>query len=241
MRAARIGVTTYRGANKYGMPIAAAAQAYIDALVQAGAAPLLIPLGLSEAQLDSLLDGLDGVLFTGGGDIHPERYTAEMDDWVKDVDEERDRVELYLLQRALERQTPLMGICRGFQLINVGLGGSLYTDIHVQHAGALKHDYYPNLPRDLLAHNVRLEPGSRLGSILGQAEVEVNSLHHQGVRSLAQGLTPVGYAPDGIVEAFEVPGQPFALAVQWHPEWLQAHAHGRALFKAFVQASVSAG
>lgn len=241
MRAARIGVTTYRDANKYDMPIAAVAQAYINALVQAGAAPLLIPSGLSETLLDSLLDGLDGVLFTGGGDIHPERYTAEMDDWVKDVDEERDRLELYLLQRALERQTPLMGICRGFQLINVGLGGSLYTDIRAQHAGALKHDYYPNLPRDLLAHKVRLEPGSRLSGILGQAEVEVNSLHHQGVRSLAQGLTPAGYAPDGIVEAFEVPGQPFALAVQWHPEWLQAHAHGRALFKAFVQASVSAG
>jgi putative glutamine amidotransferase len=214
----------------------AVGQNYVQALSAAGAAPLLVPLSLPEFQLLELFERLDGILFTGGGDIHPRYFNMPMDELVDSVDEDRDRTEMLLLEQAVARSRPFLGICRGFQLVNVGLGGSLYTDIQAQHPGAQKHDYYPAPPRDLLAHEVTVAPGSRLHTILGGEQVPVNSLHHQGVRELAPGLQLTATAPDGIIEALELPGHPFGLAVQWHPEWLQAHAPMQALFQSFVQA-----
>lgn len=231
-----IGVTTSRMPNKYGFPMHAVGENYVQALAAAGAAPLLVPLSLPEEHLLALYARLDGLLFTGGGDIHPRYFDTPMDELVNSVDEDRDRTELLLFQQAVTDPRPFLGICRGFQLINVGLGGSLYTDILAQHPGADKHDYYPDPPRDLLAHTVTVAPGSRLHAILGSEQVPVNSLHHQGVRSLAPGLQATAAAPDGIIEALELPDHPFGLAVQWHPEWLQAHASMQALFRAFVQA-----
>lgn len=231
-----IGVTTSRIASKFGFPMHAVAENYVKALAAAGAAPLLVPLELPEEHLRVLFRRLDGVLFTGGGDIHPRRFNTPIDDLVNSVDEDRDRTELLLLQQAVEQPRPFLGICRGFQLVNVGLGGSLYTDILAQHPGAEKHDYYPDPPRDLLAHDVQVLPGSRLHAILGSEQVPVNSLHHQGVRTLAPGLQATATAPDGIIEGIELPDHPFGLAVQWHPEWLQAYAPMQELFRVFVQA-----
>jgi putative glutamine amidotransferase len=231
-----IGVTTYRLATRYGFQAHAVSEKYIQALADAGAAPVLIPLGLSEAQLARIYASLDGILFTGGGDIHPRFYGAPYDEQIYMLDEDRDRVELSLFQHTMEAQLPFFGICRGFQLVNVGLGGSLYTDILAQHPGAQRHDFYPDFPRDLLAHPVTLVNGSRLAKILGDGQVQVNSLHHQGVRQLAPGLVASAYAPDGMIEALELPGYPFGMAVQWHPEWLQEHPPMRRLFAQFVQA-----
>jgi putative glutamine amidotransferase len=199
----------------------------------------MIPLGLSPELLENLLARLDGILFTGGGDIDPAFYGAAPHPRVGDVDLDRDGVELYLLEKAVSQEVPFLGICRGLQLINVGLGGTLYTDITAQRAGALRHDYYPDYPRDYLAHTVDVRTDSRLTGILGNSPVEVNSLHHQGIDRLAPDLVQVASAPDGIVEAVELPDHPFGLAVQWHPEWLGAHAPMRALFEAFVQAAES--
>jgi len=178
-----IGLTTYRNLNQY-------AEAYTEALVNAGACPVLIPLGLSETTINDLTSHLDGVMFTGGGDIHPEAYRSEPNPLVSDVDNDRDRLELHLLKEALRLELPILGICRGLQLINVGLGGSLYEDILDQRPGALKHQYFPDWPRDHLAHSIRIEGRSGLGEILGASELMVNSLHHQGIKDLAARLKP---------------------------------------------------
>lgn len=230
-----IGVTTYRMNSRLGINVHGVAEAYLNAIQNAGGLPVMIPLGLAEETLNALLARLDGILFSGGGDIDPTYYNRPDDAYSNNIDPDRDRVEFWLLKQALAENKPLMGICRGFQLVNVGLGGSLYSDVQSQMPGALKHDFYPDWSRDHLAHSVRLEPGTRLAQILGTLETEVNSLHHQSVRELGAGITPLAYAPDGAVEAFQVSGNPFGIAVQWHPEWLQAHEPMRNLFRAFVE------
>lgn len=240
MTAPLIGLTTYRFNNAYGYPQMGLSEMYSRAVEQAGGLPVLIPLGLPEERLQALLARLDGVLFTGGGDIAPERYGSVAHPLVGDVDPDRDRVELHLFDCVMQAGLPFLGICRGLQLVNTGLGGTLYEDILDQRDESIQHRYYPDWPRDYLAHTVNVEPESRLGSILGvSGDVPVNSLHHQGIRNLANGLKPTAFAPDGLIEAFELPDRPFALAVQWHPEWLQAHPPMQALFRAFIEAANS--
>jgi len=232
-----IGITTARRPHTEVRSQIVVTEAYVQAIAVNGGCPVMIPLGLSSQLLDDLLERLDGILFTGGGDIDPAFYGAAPHPSVGDVDPDRDGVELHLLEKAVGRGVPFLGICRGLQLINVGLGGSLYTDIAAQHLKAMRHDYYPDFPRDYLAHPVYVHAGSRLAGILENSHVEVNSLHHQGIDQLATGLLSTASAPDGIVEAVELPGHPFGLAVQWHPEWLGAFAPMRALFLAFVNAA----
>jgi putative glutamine amidotransferase len=232
-----IGITTARVLNNANIHVMSTAEAYVQAVYKAGGLPILIPLGIADADLEALLERLDGLLFTGGGDIAPERYGGHPHPRVYDIDPDRDRIELFLVERAVKQGMPFLGICRGFQVINVALGGSLYEDILDQHPGALKHDYFPGYPRDQLVHPVTITPGSRLAEILGQTEVDVNSLHHQGVRQVPGALPLTALAPDGIPEAVELLGHPFGLAVQWHPEWLQAYAPMRRLFEAFVGAA----
>jgi putative glutamine amidotransferase len=235
-----IGLTTYRSENKAGNPILAITEAYTQALSAVGAAPLLIPNGLTSEQLAQVVERLDGVLFSGGGDIHPRFYGAREDSHLGLVDEDRDQVEIDLLRQVMGRGLPFLGVCRGFQLVNVALGGSLYTDIQAQAPGAGQHDFHKDRRRDYLAHPVQVTAESRLGTLLAAEQVQVNSLHHQGVRDLAPGLRPTAYAPDGILEAFELPDYPFGLAVQWHPECLQAHPPMQRLFRAFVEAGAAA-
>jgi putative glutamine amidotransferase len=232
-----IGVTTMRRENSAGISLASLEEAYVDALAQASACPVLIPNALSEDALDGLLPRLDGVLFTGGGDIETSYYSEEAHPKVSSVEPARDRLELILLKRVVQSGKPFLGICRGLQLINVGLGGTLYADIADQVPGAAKHDYYPDWKRDYLAHPVEVDQDARLAGILGGRVVEVNSLHHQAVRQLAPDLVLTAGSPDGIVEAVELPDHPFGLAVQWHPEWLTTHAPMRALFNAFSDAA----
>jgi len=232
-----IGITTYRTTNEAGNPILALGENYAQALALAGALPVLIPLGLPAEQLDSLLSRLDGVLFSGGGDVDPVFYGMDSDPQIKGIDLDRDRVEIILVKNAVSEGLPFLGICRGLQVINVALGGTLYADIADQHPQALKHDYYPDWPRTHLPHTVRIAPESRLSAILGETNLGVNSLHHQGIRALASGLVLTAWAPDGLIEAFELPGHPFGLAVQWHPEWLTTHESMQALFRAFVESA----
>ena len=232
-----IGITTSRVLNNANIQVMSTAEAYVQAVYRAGGLPVLIPLGITDADLKALLARLDGLLFTGGGDIAPGRYGGQPHPRVYDIDPDRDRVEINLVQMAVDDGMPFLGICRGFQVLNVAMGGTMYEDILDQHPGALKHDYFPGYPREMLVHPVRVAPGSRLAEILEQTEVEVNSLHHQGVRQVPEALRTTAFAPDGIPEAVELPGHPFGLAVQWHPEWLQAHAPMRRLFEALVGAA----
>jgi putative glutamine amidotransferase len=198
---------------------------------------VLIPLGGSLDVYANLLRHLDGVLFTGGGDVHPAAYASQPHPKVTCVDEDRDRVEINLLPLIIELQLPFLGICRGLQVINVALGGTLFEDISDQRPDSLEHDYSPGYPRNYLAHSIDIQSKSRLAQESGVQHVEVNSLHHQAVRRLASGLIASAYAPDGIIEALELPDYPYGLAVQWHPEWLREHLGMRALLRSLVEAA----
>jgi len=232
-----IGLTTYNGINKYGHPIVALMEKYIRAVNEAGGVPVLIPSGITGEAVTALFDRLDGILLTGGGDIAIDRFNGEPHARVEGVESERDTLELTLVQTAAESGKPFLGICRGFQMVNVALGGTLYTHIQDQLPGAIKHDYDSDSQRQYLAHTIKVEKGSALAGILNEAVINVNSLHHQGAKDLAPALTPAAYAPDELVEALELPGHPFGMAVQWHPEWLTDQPVTRRLFGAFVEAA----
>jgi putative glutamine amidotransferase len=232
-----IGITAACLSDSAGAAKITLNEVYIRAVARGGGAPLIIPPTLSETALESIFSRLDGVLFSGGGDVETSRYHGIDHPRVYGVDPERDRVEIYLVEQAARRGLPFLGICRGIQVINVALGGTLYTHIHDQHPDALRHDWYPNIPRDHLAHPVKVQESSSLYRILGKTTVETNSLHHQAIHQSAPRLTAVAWAPDGIIEAVELSDHPFGLGVQWHPENLQAYPEMRALFQALVAAS----
>lgn len=235
-----IGITTRKDFTSNGLPVVMLQQAYINAMLQAGGAPVLIPSDLPEQAWRELYRRLDGVLFTGGGDVATEIFNGQPHPKVGGVDEARDAIELGLVRSVAQDGKPFLGICRGLQVANVALGGTLYTDLPDQLQGALKHDWQdPDIQRERthLVHPVRVEEGSRVAELLGSPIVQVNSLHHQGIKELAPGLKAVAYAPDGVIEAIELPGHPFGVAVQWHPEWLTDQQAMRRLFRAFVEAA----
>jgi len=232
-----IGVTTSYGKNKHGNPTIYLLRAYVEALIESGGAPVLIPSDLTGAGLQAIYDRLDGLLFTGGGDIALEYFQGEPNSHVDEVELDRDRTEFGLLQASISSGKPFLGICRGLQVINVGMGGTLYSHIHDQLPGAIEHDFSPGHPRSYLAHSVVLEPATRLAGILGENAVSVNSLHHQGVKEMAPGLKAAGFAPDGLLEALELPDHPYGLAVQWHPEWLRDQVATQRLFRSFIEAA----
>ena len=233
-----IGVTTRNSRSElYQIDVIQTPRPYSEALVRAGAIPVLIPLNLPLDKLRELLGRLDGLVFTGGGDIEIHRFNGEPHEKLYDLDAERDEIEIQLVRQAAEDSKPFLGICRGLQIANVAFGGTLYTHIPDQLPGALKHTNFPDHPWDYLAHPVQVSEGSRLAEILGEPIVEVNSLHHQGIKDLAAGLKAVASAPDGLVEAIELPEHPFAVGVQWHPECLPQDARMQNLFRALVRAS----
>lgn len=237
MAAPIIGVTMTRMMSVYGYPLHIVTEAYIRAVTNAGACPLLIPLGQPEKNLKTIFAKLDGILFTGGGDIHPDQYHSSPHPLVDEVDKERDQIEIFLVKESIEKNLPFLGICRGIQVINVALGGTLYEDLVDQRPASLRHSYFPEFPRQYLAHKIQIEPQSQLAGILGRSSAPVNSLHHQGLKLLAPGLRASAYAPDGLVEACEIPSHRFGLAVQWHPEWLPEEAAMPTLFEHFVAAA----
>jgi putative glutamine amidotransferase len=215
---------------------------YIQALVRAGSAPLIIP-PMDESALRVIYEQIDGVLLSGGEDIHPRHYHQPVHETVTRIDEERDEAELCLTRWALEDSKPLLGICRGIQMLNVACGGTLHQDVGsftgttLNHRESEKWDDWT-----YLAHELELEPDSLLARLLDATSVPTNSIHHQGVAELAPGLRAVGRAPDGLIEAVEGTGPGFVLAVQSHPEALQAAAVPRwqGLFAGFVAAVCAA-
>lgn len=209
-------------------------QAYLDAILTPGGLPNLLPTSLPIAALPELVNRFDGFVFSGGGDVDPALYGGHLDATVHSIDPERDDFERALIPLVLEADKPLLAICRGAQILNVALGGSLYEDIPSALPAALRHDWYPNIPRDYLAHTVEIEPGSRLAEILGTRKLRTNSLHHQAIRQPAPGLEVVARAEDDIIEAVELPGKRFAIGVQWHPECLPEEPAMQKLFKGFI-------
>ena len=216
-------------------------QRYVQCLVAAGATPWLIPLLGDDAALRPIYDHLDGLLLAGGSDVDPASYGEERRPVCGRSDRRRDRVELTLLRRAVQDGKPVLAICRGMQILNVALGGTLFQDLASERPEGIRHNYFApaeGYQRDSLVHAVRAERCSQLGEILGREHIEVNSLHHQGIKTLAPGLRPTAFAGDELIEAVEVADSDFMIGVQWHPEELtDAHAPQQRLFRAFVDAA----
>lgn len=237
MQAPLIGITTFRSKKDGQAAQHSISEMYVQAVVRAGGVPVLIPVELKQAEIAVLSDRLDGLLLSGGGDILPEKYGGTFHYKVNYMDGDRDDLEIGLVKLAIEKGLPFLGICRGIQVINVALGGTLYEDIATQCEHPIRHAYYPDWPRDLRAHGVKVAPDSRLAKIAGSIEFEVNSLHHQGLRDIAPDLRAVAWAPDDVVEAVELPSHPFGMGVQWHPECIPDAPEAQALFTAFLAAA----
>ena len=216
-------------------------QRYYLAATSVGAVPWMIPL--LDDDLDTLreiYDRLDGLLIAGGVDMDPSTYGAERHPACGVTDPARDLVELQLCRWALEEGKPVFGICRGLQVMNVVLGGSLIQDIAAERPQAIKHDYFPTagFARDHLAHEVTLVPGTRLFNAFEREEILVNSMHHQGIERLGRDLVVSATAPDGLIEGAEVANGSFAVGVQWHPEVFESRdPHVFYLLREFVEAA----
>jgi len=231
-----IGITTYQSTNANGQPTVVLMQSYIHAVMQAGGVPVLIPSMIAEDGWAALYSRVDGILFSGGGDIGLEFFPGDPHPRINEVELNRDTVEIKLIQASASDGKPFLGICRGCQVLNVALGGTLYTHIPDQLPGALDHSY-PGNKRTVLVHEVKLEEGTRIADVMGEPILKVNSLHHQGLKDIAPSLRVTGHAPDGLVEAVELPEHPFGIGVQWHPEWLTDQEPSRNLFRKFVEAA----
>lgn len=233
-----IGIPCHAGVGaESDRPIFYNNRAYIRAVERAGGVPILIPILEKFEGLDTLLPRLDGLLLSGGIDVDPQRYNEEPHPMLGKTNPDLDKLELTLVDWAMEKNVPILGICRGMQVLNVATGGSLYQDLASQYPGSLKHPNW-ELPRNTMIHSVRVERGTRMEKILGTREVRVNSLHHQAAKVPGDGIVVSGFADDGVAELLEIPKQRFMLAAQCHPEELyETGSVWERLFKAFITES----
>jgi putative glutamine amidotransferase len=211
---------------------------YTDSVLRAGGLPVILP-PVPNDDVPAVLDRLDGIVFTGGGDIEPLRYGEAPHDEIRKTNAARDEFEIAIVHEARRRRMPILAICRGLQVVNVAFGGTLIQDIpsyagfhdHAVRGGAVYHCH----------QSIKVDAGSRIAAAVGATELCVNSIHHQAVKDLAPGLRAVAWAQDGIIEGIEHedPAWPL-LAVQWHPEFLgdNADEHSHRLFGAFVASVV---
>jgi gamma-glutamyl-gamma-aminobutyrate hydrolase PuuD len=221
-----IGITAYDEPVVWGawnVDAVLVPSSYVRAVERAGGRALIVPP--TDVGLEETLASVDGLIFSGGGDIDPEIYGAEAHEETQGVDPKRDEAELALLRAALDRDMPVLAVCRGSQVLNVALGGDL-----VQHLPeVVGHDRHRHTPGEFADHDVRLEPASRISAILGD-RAPVKSHHHQAFGRLAGSLREAAWADDGTIEAIEDPSRRFALGVLWHPE----EGEDFALFEALV-------
>ena len=221
-----------------GVPRVRVNEAYVRAIEDAGLLPVVAPPLADPARADDLLAVADGLLLSGGEDIVPAHYGAAPHPRLGETHAERDASELALVRAAAARRLPTLAICRGVQLLNVALGGTLVQDIPSEHPDALPHD--PGLPRGTPAHDVDITPNSRLAVLLRALRLRVNSTHHQSVARIAPSLRLAARSPDGIIEGLEAAdGEWWAIGVQWHAEEPLGNlaAHDRALLAAFARAA----
>ena len=208
--------------------------AYGRSVELSGGVPLALPYIESEEIIDAFIDLCDGFLFTGGADVAPSYYGEEKKDTCGETEPNRDKLEMAVLSRALESGKPIMGICRGLQIINVAMGGKLYQDIPTEFETEIHHQQTEgdNDP----SHTIIIENGSPLESIIGKREMTGNSFHHQGIKSLAEGLKVSAVAADGMIEAVYAPDKRYLRAYQWHAERLYRFEDNKALFDDFINA-----
>lgn len=215
-----IPCATQKPESELGSGGSIAPQSYIRALEGAGASPILIPITDQESTLRSILNLLDGLLLCGGVDVDPVHFGEPPHPKLGEIDAPRDWVELTITRWALAEKLPILGICRGIQVLNVACGGPLWQDIESQAPDALPHQYVSGNPYSHLSHPVKIEPNSLLSRILGEHELMVNSLHHQAVKTAGQGLVASAHSPDGLIEGVDSSTGNWVVGVQWHPEWL---------------------
>ncbi|WP_143321972.1 gamma-glutamyl-gamma-aminobutyrate hydrolase family protein [Clostridium sp. HBUAS56010] len=234
MRKPLIGLTPYHDTDNHDIKMR---PTYLRALKAAGAIPVVMPLEASKEDLEQLAKELDGFLFAGGPDVHPFLFGEETQAHCGNVSYERDEMELSLLPLILDLKKPILGICRGIQILNIALGGTIWQDIPSQIRQDFPIAHTQPFRYQIPSHTVTLTAGSLLSKIAGKQTLEVNSMHHQAVKDLAPDLVATAYSPDHLTEALEMPGYPFFLGVQWHPEYLwekDEAAYG--IFQNFVNA-----
>jgi putative glutamine amidotransferase len=213
---------------------------YSMAIEAAGGIPVMLPAHYRD--IEAMLDRLDGVVITGGGDIDPSLYGQQAHEKTDGVDAERDAFELAIVQAAITRDLPLLGICRGLQMLNVALGGTLYQDVADLYAGANEHRQQAlKIHHEEKFQVAMLTPGSHpLRAIVGDDQFEINSFHHQGIENLAEPLEAMATTADRLIEAVYHPGKTYCLAVQWHPEMLAPnHEEEAAIFRSLTEAAAS--
>lgn len=205
---------------------------YVEAVRRAGAIPVLVPPQPENAE--QLMQELDGFLLAGGDDCDPAVYGEERHPSVEPMDARRQANDLALAEASRKHQVPMLGICLGVQVMNIAAGGTLIQDIDTQHETEIRH---ASEPEDRGRHDVIIEKGTHLASVLPANELNVNSSHHQAIRKVGEGLRVTALAPDGIVEGLEDPRHPFYLGVQWHPEDMTGEESASTLFAAFIEAA----
>ncbi|MBQ8071288.1 MAG: gamma-glutamyl-gamma-aminobutyrate hydrolase family protein [Bacteroidales bacterium] len=206
---------------------------YMEGIRQEGGFPVMLPLITSREEARKAVELCDGILLTGGQDVSPSLYGEQILFPNVEISEERDKGETLLLEEALQRDIPVLGICRGIQFLNAYLGGTLYQDIPSQHPSRVIHNQ--GKPYDAPSHRVSLCGEGGLKDLLEKEEIMVNSLHHQGIKDLSEKLVPMAISPDGIVEAALMEGKRFVWAVQWHPEFMiPGDEDSRKIFARFV-------
>ena len=235
MSAPRIGVSgvvrTWDGLERTGVNTA-----YVRSILEVGGVPLVLSPLLGPSYASRALEGVDGLLFTGGEDLDPAWYGAAPSPFLHTVSRDRDLFELALFAGARQRELPILGICRGIQLINVAMGGTLYQDLPSERPDGIDHN--ASCERSARIHSVRVESESRAAAAVGTASLRVNSFHHQAIRDLAPPLLATAWSDDGMIEAVETPAEaPWLLAVQWHPEEMHGDkaAPERGLFRSLVE------
>ncbi len=212
---------------------------YTKAIIEAGGNPVLLNVTRDDEMIEQYAALVDGVLFSGGDDVNPATYGEEQIWGCGDIVPVRDDFEIKLLRTLLEKypEKPVLGICRGTQVINVAMGGTLYQDLRSQLTGSIRHQQQQS--SHYASHKAMVSEGSKLHEIYGSTEVMVNSFHHQAVKDIGEGLVITARASDGVVEGFEKPDHPYFVAAQWHPERLVEgphHPEHKPLFKSFVDA-----
>ncbi len=209
---------------------------YFNGIIEAGGIPVMLPLIWDETDIREIVDSFDGFVFTGGHDVAPEVYNMKDETGNVEPCRERDRMEIIMIREIIEKDKPVLGICRGLQFINAALGGTLYQDIPTQFPSKINHRQ--PAPYDEPIHTVDVLKGNWLHRISGQESIMVNSCHHQGIKDLADGLEALAMSYDGLIEAIEMPSKKFVKAVQWHPEFMHKKDDtSKAIFRDFIQAT----
>lgn len=208
----------------------------IHSIIKAGGAPIVLPSITDEGAIDRIVEVLDGLLVTGGGDIDPTLFGEEPLPQLGEICPDRDFFEIRLIIRCLELNKPILGICRGCQMLNVSKGGNIFQDIHAQHSKPLLQ-HYQKAPRYHTSHFIDISEGSKLSGIIQQNRIKVNSYHHQAIKNIAKGFEVCATSSDGIIEAFESNEHRFVVGVQWHPENMMRkdNESSNKLFHAFIE------